>query len=243
MGATSETSKFSLKAYVDLCRISNLPTIWTNVLAGMVLSDAALSWRSFFLVAFSMSLFYSGGMSLNDIFDSEWDRAQKNFRPIPSARVPLAKAWQLTAGLFSIGLLLILFVPNPASFSWAIVLLILIAVYDGVHKKFAITVLLMGGCRVMVYLIASLSVSGKVNNQVAAAGMLQFSYIVLLSALSRYEDRFRNHIRFPLIPLMLCCICLIDGAVMAFFRSSFWLAAGVGGAVLTRLGQRTIRGD
>ena len=58
-----------------LGRVSNLPTVWTNVLAAAALSgalagshgDAGAGALGGLLLA--MSLFYVGGMFLNDAFD------------------------------------------------------------------------------------------------------------------------------------------------------------------------------
>jgi len=33
-----------LKTYLALGRVSNLPTVWSNVLAGVILSGAAFTW-------------------------------------------------------------------------------------------------------------------------------------------------------------------------------------------------------
>ena len=61
------------RSYLVLSRISNLPTVWTNVLAGMCLSSAIVSTDVFFRVGLAISLFYMGGMFLNDAFDAPFD--------------------------------------------------------------------------------------------------------------------------------------------------------------------------
>ena len=67
----------ALQDILALCRISNLPTVWTNVLAAIVLSSAALSLADFLLLCLVLSCFYSAGMCLNDLVDSEEDRGDK----------------------------------------------------------------------------------------------------------------------------------------------------------------------
>jgi 4-hydroxybenzoate polyprenyltransferase len=66
-----------------LGRVSNLPTVWTNVLAGAVLGSG--DWRSWHLglVLIAMSLFYVGGMYLNDYFDRR-SMPASGPQPIPS---------------------------------------------------------------------------------------------------------------------------------------------------------------
>src|SRR5947199_337043 len=66
---TAAHASVSLTTLLRLGRVSNLPTVWTNVLAGAVLAGG--DWRSWRLgfVLLAMSLFYVGGMYLNDYFD------------------------------------------------------------------------------------------------------------------------------------------------------------------------------
>ena len=54
-----------------LGRVSNLPTVWTNVMAGMALGGAALRPSVVVPLALAVSLFYVAGMWLNDAFDAE----------------------------------------------------------------------------------------------------------------------------------------------------------------------------
>ena len=46
------------RAYLRLGRVSNLPTVWTNVLAGVFLSGAPVSPATMTLLALALSLFY-----------------------------------------------------------------------------------------------------------------------------------------------------------------------------------------
>ena len=56
-----------------LGRVSNLPTVWTNVIAATAIAGVdPLSGRSgsvLLAVLLAMTLFYVGGMFLNDAFD------------------------------------------------------------------------------------------------------------------------------------------------------------------------------
>ncbi len=51
-----------------LGRVSNLPTVWTNVLAGAVLSGAPLAPVRVLALMLGLSTFYIAGMYLNDAF-------------------------------------------------------------------------------------------------------------------------------------------------------------------------------
>ena len=60
-------------AVLSLCRVSNLPTVWMNVLAAALLTGVALEFAEILLLAFASSAFYTFGMCLNDLFDRESD--------------------------------------------------------------------------------------------------------------------------------------------------------------------------
>ena len=73
-----------VRAYFLLSRVSNLPTIWSNVLAGTVVSGAGPERRSLIVVASGVSLLYTAGMLLNDAFDMKWDAEHRPDRPLPA---------------------------------------------------------------------------------------------------------------------------------------------------------------
>ena len=65
------------RIYLQLGRVSNLPTVWTNVLAGVLLAGGALEPGSFIPLLLAFSLFYEGGMFLNDAFDRKIDARER----------------------------------------------------------------------------------------------------------------------------------------------------------------------
>ncbi len=233
----------SPKAFLDLCRISNLPTVWTNVLAAVVLSGAPFFWPDFLILSASISFFYSGGMVLNDIFDARVDQVAKPFRPIPAHRISLRTAKFFMTSLFAAALALLLFAPDQKAFYAGLFLLGFIVAYDLSHKNHPFSIFLMAACRLMVFAVTAIAVSGTVGRLVFIGGWVQFLYILLLSLIARHENRSQKKLSFPVIPLMLVCISLLDGVIMAFGASPAWFLAGVSGAVLTHLGQKYVRGD
>ncbi len=85
-----------------LGRVSNLPTVWTNVLAGWFLGGGSWTGELGWLLA-GVSLLYAGGMTLNDACDARWDREFAPSRPIPSGKISLRAVWiiavlQMAAG-------------------------------------------------------------------------------------------------------------------------------------------------
>ncbi|MDD2732486.1 MAG: UbiA family prenyltransferase [Desulfuromonadaceae bacterium] len=233
----------TLKTYIELCRISNLPTVWSNVLAAVILSGEPFSWGAFSTLALSLSLFYSAGMALNDIFDAAIDRIQRPGRPIPSGRITPLAAYLLTGGLFVAAFALLFAFSHRSAVFAGFVLLVLIILYDRYHKGHPSSVLLMAACRAMVYVVSGYALAGKISGAVLTVALIQFGYIVCISVTARYENHRSTPFTFPVIPLMLAGICLVDGIFLAAVTSPFWLAAGVCGMLLTLMGQRFVRGD
>lgn len=232
-----------IKAYLDLCRVSNLPTVWTNVLAAGLLATGRFDLASYLLLAFALSGFYLAGMSLNDICDVAHDRAHRPTRPIPSGRVSLRGAWGITVALFGGGLMLLAIGPDPRGVLAGLLLLAAIVAYDFHHKGNPLSVLLMAACRFLVFIVVALALTGSVPSPVLVAGGIQFAYGVVISLVARHENARHAPYSFPVIPAMLAGIALLDGVVMAVFVSLAWLAAGVAGMLLTWAGQRYVRGD
>ena len=233
----------SVKHYLDLCRISNLPTVWTNVLTAVVLSGKGFSWSDFLLLSLSMSLFYSGGMCLNDILDRTVDGIKKPFRPIPSGRISLRKAALFTTILFAAALGLLFLMPYKKAVLAGWLLLAVIAAYDIFHKAHPLAVLLIGGCRFMIFAVCSLALAGLLVPAAMIAGMFHFVYIMIVSVAARYENSMGKPFDFPVIPVMIAGISLLDGILMALFVSPAWILAGCAGALLTHYGQRFVKGD
>ena len=74
------------RTLLNLGRVSNLPTIWSNCLAGWWLSGGGNYWK-LPLLLLGASALYTGGMFLNDAFDVDFDRQRRSTRPIPSGAI------------------------------------------------------------------------------------------------------------------------------------------------------------
>ena len=252
----------SVKSYLELCRISNLPTVWTNVLAAVLLTgggggdmlrisagnsnvspEPIVSWSHFLILSLSMSLFYSGGICLNDIFDVTVDSLKKPFRPIPSGRISLQNASRFTGIMFAAALGLLFLMPHSGAVVAGFLLLAAISLYNIFHKEHPSAVVLMAGCRLMIFVVSSISVAGSPAFSAILAGGIHFVYIFVISVTARYENRLSKPFDFPVIPVMIAGISVLDGILMAAFVSPAWLSAGIVGALLTHYGQKFIRGD
>src|SRR5262245_45881666 len=79
--------RVSFLTLLKLGRVSNLPTVWTNVVAGTVIAGGAWQSARTGLVLLAMTLFYAGGMYLNDFFDRAIDSRERSERPIPAQEI------------------------------------------------------------------------------------------------------------------------------------------------------------
>lgn len=237
----------AFKTLLALCRVSNLPTVWMNVVAAVALTSGQMgepfAGGVAALVVLAMSAFYAGGMAFNDYCDRHWDAQHQTFRPIPSGRVSARFALLLSAGLFGAGLALVSLAPNSTGLVAALALLVLILAYDCLHKRHWATVVLMAGTRLGVFAVAALSLADTLSPVVVTLALVQFFYTLLVTVVARLESRRPGGYGFPVIPTMIAGMGVIDGAVLAVAVSPYWLLAGAATFFLTRWAQRYVRGD
>ncbi len=160
--------------FMKLSRGANLPTVWTNVIAAWAINAGAgpsLRWMPewtdmnffnfavLFWLLIGGSLVYAGGCFLNDACDHEFDQEHRPERPIPSGVLSLAEVWIL--GILQLGLgTCALILGAGCSWKWTLGLVVCILAYDLIHKKTAWGILLMGGCRSMLWITAGTAASG-----------------------------------------------------------------------------------
>ncbi|HEX9047360.1 MAG TPA: UbiA family prenyltransferase [Verrucomicrobiae bacterium] len=174
-----------LRTLLVLGRVSNLPTVWSNCLAGWWLGGGGNYWK-LPLLFLGASLLYAGGMYLNDAFDEQFDRLRRPERPIPSGKISPALVWQLGLGQLALGVLLLLVCGWLAGFA-AAALALCILLYDWTHKLFTASPWLMGGCRFWVYLIAGATGKSGLNGFVIFGAAALAFYVVGLSYIARRE--------------------------------------------------------
>ncbi|SKA77639.1 4-hydroxybenzoate polyprenyltransferase [Prosthecobacter debontii] len=182
-----------LRAWLELARISNLPTVWTNVTAAWLLAggpwwDARLAW-----LLLAGSLLYTAGMILNDVADAGHDRLHKKERPIPTGRIPLASAWIVGGAMMVLGMILATG-PGGANGRVTLALAAAILFYDLYHKPWPGAVWVMGACRVLLYAMAASAVTTwsdmiSLSNDVLVAALALGAYIVGLTQVARMEAK------------------------------------------------------
>jgi UbiA prenyltransferase family len=186
------------RAHLSLARISNSPTVASNVLAGAALGHAlpggppGLSGTTL-LIMLAMVLFYTAGMYLNDLLDHDLDLRERPDRPLPSGAVLRGEATLVTVLLFASGLGLLALVSTTAVLG-GLALTALIAVYDRWHKGNPLSPLLMAGTRMLVYLIAALALAPALTVAALTPALIAWTvllglYIVGLTYIAKTERR------------------------------------------------------
>ncbi|MFK7944209.1 MAG: UbiA family prenyltransferase [Paracoccaceae bacterium] len=208
----------NLRTLLILGRVSNLPTVWTNALAGTVLSMAVppLSNGGMGLLLLSLSLFYVGGMYLNDAFDAEIDAAERASRPIPTGKIGQSTVFLLGFGMLGLGAVLGFLFSMQAGLA-GLGLAASVIAYDWLHKKTAAAPLLMGACRFLTYVMAALA-AGELSDAVLIGAVGLFAHTVGLTYAAKQEAYDRIERVWPLAVLALPAII---GAWMAY-SPFFW---------------------
>jgi 4-hydroxybenzoate polyprenyltransferase len=177
-----------LHAALALARVSNSPTIVSNVLAGAALAGAVQPNATIAALAVALVVFYTAGMYLNDVCDYAVDCRERPERPLPSGAISRAEALVAIAALFGIGSAFLWSI-GRASFLSGLVLLGLIVVYDMWHKANPLSPLLMAGCRLMVYITAFVAFSAEASASLLIAGAGLVLYLVGLTYIAKSETR------------------------------------------------------
>jgi 4-hydroxybenzoate polyprenyltransferase len=175
-----------LRTLLVLSRASNLPTVWSNCLAGWWLGGHGNPGKLPFLFL-GITLLYIGGMYLNDSVDENFDRQHRKLRPIPSGAISSGAVWKLGLLWLALGLVC-LFWAGTTTGQLGVFLVVCILLYDAIHKLITFSPLLMGACRFFGYLAAASIGAGGVTGWAIWCGLALALYIVGLSFIARRES-------------------------------------------------------
>ena len=168
-------------------RVSNLPTVWSNVMLGMLLgglvtslpgtrywlplqpdgehfrwTDPGVAILTIVLMLLGSSAAYLCGTFFNDWWDADFDRKHRPERAIPAERIPRDTILTLTIAFAMISALLFLYI-SPAVGITGVVLLACIFIYTAIHKKTTLGVIPMGLCRSCLYVLGFLTFAEHLN--------------------------------------------------------------------------------
>jgi 4-hydroxybenzoate polyprenyltransferase len=167
--------------------VSNLPTVWTNVIAGATIANTAANIVDVAFVGLAMTAFYVGGMYLNDFFDRDIDARDRPGRPIHIGDISASAVSAIGFALLAVGVALL------APFGLLAVILGLalagsIVLYDVWHKGNIFAPVIMGLCRALVYLTTGAAVSGEIRFALIAGAIALAAHVIGLTYAARQEN-------------------------------------------------------
>jgi 4-hydroxybenzoate polyprenyltransferase len=225
MNATAVRS-VSAHALLRLGRVSNLPTVWTNVLAATVLAGADPWTGRTVVVLLAMTSFYIGGMYLNDAFDREVDARERPTRPIPSGEISPAAVFMAGFSALSFGVVLMSLYGFTAGIA-GLVLAGAIIAYDMKHKGNSLSPIIMGSCRALVYIGSALVASGTVPTAVLVGAFALATHIVGLTYAAKQESLDRIDRLWPLAVLVLPLLAGSSALAAGALGIALWIALSV----------------
>ena len=177
----------SAQTLLRLGRVSNLPTVWTNVIAGATIANAAANIVDVALVGLAMTAFYVGGMYLNDFFDRDIDARERPGRPIHAGDISAGAVSAIGFALLAVGAALL------ARFGlltviWGLALAGAIVLYDTWHKGNVFAPVIMGLCRALVYLATGVAVSGEIRFALIAGAIALAAHVIGLTYAAKQEN-------------------------------------------------------
>jgi 4-hydroxybenzoate polyprenyltransferase len=177
----------SAQTLLRLGRVSNLPTVWTNVIAGATITNAAANLVDVALVGLAMTTFYMGGMYLNDFFDRDIDARERPGRPIHAGDISAGAVSAIGFALLAVGAALLARF-DLLTVIWGLALAGAIVLYDTWHKGNVFAPVIMGLCRALVYLATGVAVSGEIRFALIAGAIALATHVIGLTYAAKQEN-------------------------------------------------------
>ena len=232
----------NLRTALTLGRVSNLPTVWTNALAGALLAGARDLGPEFALLLLAFSLFYTGGMFLNDAFDAPWDARERPERPIPSGAAGGREVFLWGFGLLAAGVLVLALFGAEAAMA-GMALAGVVTYYDWNHKANPLSPVVMGLCRALIYVAAALCYTLELPPALWWGSLVLLCYLIGLTYIAKQETLARVE---NLWPLAFLAVPVLYGAWLIAslpLVAPFWLVFCSWMALALWLLRRRQRGD
>jgi len=216
----------AIGAWLTMARVSNSPTVATNVLAGAALAGVLDPGASVLLLALAMVIFYTAGMLLNDVCDYGWDLTHRPDRPLVTGAVSRQSALVATIALFAVGLVL-LWLVSLASVLAGLVLIALIVLYDVWHKTNPLSPLVMAGCRLMVYVTAFVAFAWPPTTLLVICGGLLVLHLVGLTAIAKSEARPNVVGYWPAALLFVAPVYFALSSPLLALADAIWIGSSI----------------
>jgi hypothetical protein len=228
----------TLKDALALGRVSNLPTVWSNALVGVVLAGGE-PWQALLLpLLVALSLFYIGGMYLNDAFDAALDARERPGRPIPAGRVGVETVFAAGFAMILVGIALVALIAAAAlprqapAVIAAVALGLTILAYDWHHKGNPWSPVVMGACRLFAYLTAGYALVSAPQLGLFIAALVALAYLIGLTYTAKQESLNEIGSLWPLVflaaPLVYGLVQLGDAVVLqALLALTAWIGVAL----------------
>ncbi|MDG1137468.1 MAG: UbiA family prenyltransferase [Phycisphaerales bacterium] len=198
MGKEANQPISKSEAWLGMMRISNAPTVASNILVGtalaMQMQGKHFTWDLSFNIFFAICIFavYFAGMILNDAFDAKYDQQHRPSRPIPSGAVSRYAAW--TVGITILGAVSVFGFGHGAA-NGLILLVTAVLLYTFFHRWFITAVAFMALCRGLVYLIVANPTQGSSLSLLLTFCIALAFYTAVLTFIGRFENTKNiNHV-------------------------------------------------
>lgn len=229
-----------LRTALVLGRVSNLPTAWTNTLAGIALAGGTLAdWDTIWLIA-AISLAYVGGMYLNDAFDADTDRRQGKTRPIPQGEAARSTVFAAGVAMLAASVAILAGVGGWAAALAGLALCAAILFYDWHHKANVFSPVVMGLCRALVYVAAGVAATAMVPATLLAAAVATLCYLIGLTYAAKQEDVGRLENMWPLaflaLPILYALWLVTAAPLVPLLLAGFAAVVGLSVGLLMRHG-------
>lgn len=212
-------------AWLRLFRVSNLPTVWSNVVLGLAVGAATTRQHAQlgpaplgvllnegFVLLVAATFSYAGAMAMNDAADAAVDVRERPGRPVPSGAISQRAAHR--AGKFGVvgGLALLVVYDGPAVVFLGTLLALGIVLYNALHLRTRHAVVLPGLCRGLLVAVAVAVVPGVSPQEVALPAAIVAGVVVAISLYARNET---EHVGRPArVGQLLSALPLLDGALV-----------------------------
>jgi hypothetical protein len=189
----------SLRTLLALSRAASLPTVWSNCLAGWWLSGGGNTDNLPLLFMGATSLFLSA-VFLNDAWDEGYDRQFRRIRPIPSGAVATAVVLRW-AVIWLLAGEACLFAVSRTAGVLGVALALCAALYNAIHRLITFSPVLLGLCRLLLYLIAGSAAANGVSGWSIWCGLALALYLLGAGCLPRPENTRGPSDFWPLVLL------------------------------------------
>jgi len=164
----------SLRTFLNVSRFAELPTVWSNCMAGWWLAGAGRQQNLPFLILGATCLFL-GGAFLNDAFDADYDRQHRRGRPIATGLISWRTVWRWGVAWLALGAPIWFWI-GATTGGFGLILVFCIVFYDATHRAITLSPVLQGFCRLLLYMAAAAAGSG-VNGWPVWCGLALTAYV------------------------------------------------------------------